>query len=394
MINPMEDGLVAPNEAKGRWAKAAWDIGVNVAGPASNDVDEKARFPIESCDALRDGGFLSALLPLSLGGGGASLFEIVGAIRALAFHCAASALVLAMHSTEIVNLTRHGNSDGLRALAAEISEGQLLVANANSEVGLGGDLSRSACGLDTSSEPWTLDKQALAVSYGENADIIMTCARRSLTANGTDKVYVALRSADISLHPRSDWDTLGLRGTCSRGYAIHASIDESLIFPVPYSTIVNDGGGQASQLLLSAVWVGIAEAAASRAHSYVRSLARKSVGTVPTQAVRLAKLVAEVEEVRSLLASHSYEYEDCVKKGNLQSPRLSMGLRNLKVTSSETAVRVSTGALVVCGINGYQRNSPYSLDRLVRDAHGGLVMVSNDRYLNDNAQLLLVRKNI
>jgi acyl-CoA dehydrogenase len=140
--------------------------------------------------------------------------------------------------------------------------------------------------------------------------------------------------------------------------------------------------------------VGLAEASAARAHSYVRAVARKSVGTVPTSAMRLAKLVADVEVVRGLLASYSRVYEECVANGDLQSARLTIGLRNLKITSSETAISVATDALSVCGINGYQRNSPYSLDRLIRDAHGGLVMVSNDRYLSDNAQLLLVRKNL
>ena len=57
-------------------------------------------------------------------------------------------------------------------------------------------------------------------------------------------------------------------------------------------------------------------------------------------------------------------------------------------------VRTSTAALGICGISGYKRDSEYSLDRIIRDAHGGLIMVSNDRYLSDNAQLLLARKQI
>jgi acyl-CoA dehydrogenase len=394
MTNDITDALNAPSEALGKWEAAAWQLGVNIAGPASGDVDEKARFPEESLAAFRAERFLSALLPVSVGGGGATLLEMVGAVRAVAAHCASSALVLAMHSIEIVNLNRHGTTDQLGDLSREIAANELLIANANSEAGLGGDVGRSICALDVTSTPWTLDKDALAISYGENADIIVATARRSAEASETDQAFVVVRAHDALMNPLSSWDTLGLRGTCSRGYALHATVHESLVFPVPFSVVANDGGGQARQLLLSAVWVGLAESAASRAHAYVRAAARKAIGTVPPGAYRLSEITADLHEIRALLVACTQRYEALDAIGDLQNAGLTIVLRNLKVTTSEAAVRIATSSLEVCGISGYQRNSPYSLDRLIRDSHGGLIMVSNDRYLRDNAQLLLARKSL
>ena len=54
----------------------------------------------------------------------------------------------------------------------------------------------------------------------------------------------------------------------------------------------------------------------------------------------------------------------------------------------------STAALGICGISGYKRDSEFSLDRIIRDAHGGLIMVSNERLLGENAQLLLARRHV
>ena len=394
MNEKMRDALNAPGEARGHWARAAWGIGVDVAGPAAADVDEKARLPYETLAALRDLRFMSAMLPTSMGGGGATMLDMVGAVRALGAHCASSALVLAMHCIEIVNLSRHGATEGLRGLSREVAARQLLIANANSEVGLGGDVGRSLCWLDTTVTPWTLDKQALAISYGEQADLIVVTARRSAEAHETDQFLVVVRAADVELTPISEWDTLGLRGTCSRGYALHARVEPDLIYPVPFSTLANDGGGQAGQLLRSAAWVGIAEAAAARAHEFVRSAARKNIGSMPPGTMRLAEITADVHEARSLLASCAARYEDLEECNELQSAALTIALGNLKVSTSETAVRVATAALGVCGMSGFQRTSPFSLDRLIRDAHGGLIMVSNHRYLSDNAQLLLARKNL
>jgi acyl-CoA dehydrogenase len=390
----LNDGLVAPADTAGAWEQAAWRLGVEVAGPVADDVDRKARFPQESSDALKAGGFFSALLSKDVGGGGASLVELVGAVRALAAHCASSALVLAMHSIEAFNLSRHGATPGLQALAREIATDNLLIANANSEVGIGGDVGRSNCALDTTSSPWTLDKQCLAISYGEFADVVVTTARRSADAGESDQVFIVAPKAAVRLEPTSEWDTLGLRGTCSRGFRLLADVDPDLVFPVPFAVVANDGGGQARQLLLSAVWVGLAEAAAARAHEFVRAAARKAIGTTPPGAMRVAEIALELQESRSLLASLASRFTWLDESSDLENAGYTMALRTLKISTSSLAVRASTGALGVCGIMGYKRDSPFSLDRIIRDAHGGLIMVGNDRLLGENAQLLLARRHV
>ena len=394
MAELFSDLVRAPGEAQGRWASDAWRIGVDVAAVYADDVDVNARFPHETIAALKESRVLAAMLPAELGGGDASLADMVAAVRALGAHCVSSALVLAMHCIEIVNLNRHGDSPGLRELSREVAQSELLIANANSEVGLGGDVGRSRCFVDTTATPWTLHKEALAISYGENADLLVATARNSPDAAETEQFLCVLRAADVRLKPISEWDTLGLRGTCSRGYELDAVVDPTIVFPVPFSVTANDGGGQSGQLLRSAAWVGIAESAASRAHAFVRAAARRDVGTTPPGALRVSEIAAELHQLRALLAMSMSRYEEFESTSELQHPGLITLLRNLKVASSQGAAHIATAALEVCGIAGLQRRSPFSLDRLIRDAHGGLVMVSNDRYLRDNSQLLLARKSL
>jgi acyl-CoA dehydrogenase len=394
MTIDMADALGAPDEFAGSWAKAAWQLGATVAAPAAAEVDTEARFPHETLEAFRAGGFLSSLIPVEYGGGGASILEMMNAVRAVANHCVSSSLILAMHCIEVVNLNRHGRSNALRDLSREIASNELLIANANSEVGLGGDVGRSVCAVDTTTTPWSIEKHALAISYGEYADLIMSTARRSRDAPETDQAFCVLRQEKVTLTPLSEWDTLGLRGTCSRGFLLHGEVDPELIFPVPFSTVANDGGGQARQLLLSATWVGLAEAAAGRAHAYLRAAARRNIGVVPPGALRLAEIAASVDSARATLAACAQRFDELDAVDDVQNAGLIIELRNLKVTTSNIAVRCATGALEICGITGYQRNSPFSIERLIRDAHGGLIMVSNDRLLHDNAQLLLARKTI
>jgi acyl-CoA dehydrogenase len=186
----------------------------------------------------------------------------------------------------------------------------------------------------------------------------------------------------------------GLRGTCSRSFRISAEIDPDLIYPIPFAELSGTGGAQNTLLLLSSVWVGLAESAAAKAHAYVRAAARRAIGTVPKTALRLAELSALLDQVRAVHRTACQRVDAASSAGTMDDAALHAALRNLKVSTSEGAVEVVKQALEICGIAGYIRDTPFSLDRNFRDACGGLVMVSNDRLLYAGAEMLSVRKNL
>ena len=387
-------GMASPAEAIGPVDSLAWQIGADVAAPLADEVDREARFPSETVAALKEHKLLSAMIPEHLGGGGASIAEVASAVRALSFHCTSSALVLAMHSIEISNLVRHGSTPAMKALLQEIASDQLLIANANSEVGIGGDVGRSHCAIEPTDDGLRLEKQCLAISYGEYADAIVATARARPDSEQTDQVQAFCRREDLTLEQTSSWDTLGLRATCSNGFTLRASVDPDLIYPVPFAVIAGTGGLHSFALLLSGAWVGLAEVAASKAHAFVRAAGRRKVGTLPPAAPHLAALAADLQQSRALLATTGKMFLELDGTPEMESPRFVASARNLKVATSELAVRISTAALGICGIAGYKADTPYSLGRHVRDAHGSVLMVSNERYLLANAEMLLARKHL
>ena len=298
-----------------------------------------------------------------------------------------------MHSVEVAILARHGTTESLRGLLREIASEQLLIANANSEVGTGGDVGRSVCAVTPNPDGGpTLTKEALAISYGAHADLIVATARRSPEGEATDQVLAVCR--DFELEALSDWDAIGLRGTCSRSFRLRARLDPELIYPAPFAALGSDGGLQAVLLFLSATWVGIAESAGSTAHAHVRAAARRTIGSVPRSALRLAELSAELDGLRARLQMAAERVQNAEGDAEFDSLSLLSTLRNLKVAASQGAVTVVGQALAICGIAGYRRDTPSSLDRQLRDVHGGLVMVSNDRYLHANAEALIARKQL
>jgi acyl-CoA dehydrogenase len=378
---------------QGDVAGRAWTIGSEVAAAHADEVDRDARFPFEAVDALRASGLLAAMVPRDLGGEGAAISAVACATRALASHCAATALVFAMHQIEICYLIGHGQTDALRNLLRQVSTDGVLIANANSEVGLGGELGRSVCAVERDGGRFRLEKDILAMSYGLQADAVIANARRAPDAAPDDQVLVACGPGSFELRQTSEWDTIGLRGTGSCGFVMVAEEDEGMILPEKWSTIANHTVG-ATTILLNSVWLGIAEAAASRAHGYIRAEARRKIGTTPATAPLLAELSVTLGEARGVMELCMARYEAAAGTEAIEDATLLLAMRNLKLSSTTLAVEVVTKALLVCGLSGYKRDSPYSMDRYLRDILGGPLMAHNSRFAADNARLLTALKQL
>jgi acyl-CoA dehydrogenase len=377
-----------------RLAEIAHRVAETVTGPAAYDVDLQARFPTESLAALKEEGVLSALVPVEQGGMGASLTDMSYMIRVLSRACAATGSFVGMHAEQVFVLLKYGTTEPLRRVVKELVDDQLLIANANSEAGIGGDVMRSNAALTPDGNGWLFDKQALAASYANNSDLILATARRAPDAADTDQVLTLLRTRNLTLEPTTGWDTLGLRGTCSSGMHITGRVTAEDIFPVPFPEIANGGGGQLRHVLMTSVWTGLAEAAMEEAHEAVRAAARKSIGTTPQSAVRLGEIMVTVQAARSMLAQALRDIEAAIVAGTIDDIGLVMSLRNVKLVTSTAAMSAATAALQICGINGFRRGPDHRLERVIRDACGALIMVSNDRYLQENAQMFPVRRSI
>jgi len=385
----------APRWCTTALGRRAWEVGETAAGPHAGDVDHQGRFPAEATEAMRRSGLLGAMVPVDLGGEGASLAEVSESIRAIAAHCASSALVLAMHQIEVAYLIHHGATEPLQELLRQVAAGSVLMANANSEVGLGGDVSRSFCALEHRDGRVHLEKDVLALSYAEYADAITVNARRDPEAAENDQVMLICGPGSFTVEATGEWDTLGLRGTCSSGYRLVADEDEDMVLTDRWSTVVNQTGLAATTVFLNSVWLGIAEEAAATAHASVRAEARRAIGSTPPSALRLAELVVILGQARAVLATTTARVMAVGGGTDMEDDLpLVLEMRDLKLSMTTLCADVVLRALGVCGLSGYKRGSTFSVERNVRDVLGGQLMANNNRFYVDNAQLLLMVKKV
>ncbi len=359
-----------------------------VAAKHANSVDADNRFPFEAFAALRDARLMAILAPRDLGGEAATISDIVSICHLLARHCASTGLIYAMHLIQTACIVRHGQNawhhDILRELAAE----QALLASATTEAATGGDLGRSECAVVLDGGRFTLEKHGAVISYGDHADLVLATARRSQDAPPSDQVLVVVPRRQFELTRTAGWDALGMRGTCSNTYEFRANGHPEQILSTPYGDIQNDTMTPFAHLTWSAVWLGIAVDALSRARLYLRAKPGATTGQA-----RLVEANTRLQQMKADLTTATALYQTHLASPNQAAGfSLLMVMNNLKIAVSTGVVQVIQQALTICGIAGYRNDSPYAVGRHLRDALSASLMVSNDRITAGMGKMMLVQR--
>ena len=373
-------------------------VATEVAAPLADVVDKEARFPHETVAALRDAGVLSAGVPREFGGADCTMVELAQLCSALAQACGSSAMVLAMHYSQLACIARHGlESDFFRGYLRDLVAHQYLLASMTSEVGTYGDTRSSICAVELGNGRFVLNKDATTGSYCQHADAILVTCRRNQEAASGDQVLVMVRREDCSLKQTTSWDTLGMRGTCSPGFRLESSGAQEQIVPGAFADSSAQTMVPYSHILWSSLWWGIAADAVGRAANFVRGQARQSPGTVPPTAARLAEVSLQLQGMKQAWVAAAQDFDALVPGAAAQEELMSIGwalrLNNLKIACSEAGPRIVHGALQIVGILGYKNDSPFSLGRHYRDLLSASLMISNDRIAAKSASMLLVFKD-
>ena len=366
-------------------------MGREIIAPNADAVDRDARFPEEAFAALRAEKLLSAYIPVDHGGMGINITELSKICEALGQYCASTAMVFAMHQIQVGCIVHHALGskffrDYVRAMVAN----QYLLASATTELGIGGDVRSSICAVKVDGEHFTLEKQAPVISYGESADAILVTCRKSEDASRSDQVQVLVRKEDCTLKRLSGWDTLGFRGTCSLGFALTSAGRAEQILPVPYAIIHSKTMHPFAHSVWGSLWLGIATDALHRARTAVRAEARKNPGVIPISATRLAEADIVLFSMRSSLQLTVADYHRLLVEDipeSFSNFGFAIKINNLKISCSQLVIDIVGRAMLICGIAGYKNDSKLSLGRHLRDAHGAMVMVNNDRILGQSATM-------
>jgi acyl-CoA dehydrogenase len=358
----------------------------------AEDVDRTARFPQKAIDMARAQRLLGVQIPKEFGGDGASIFDITDMCYALGRACSSTAMIFAMHQTKVACLVRHGAGSGYHeSLMRRVASGQMLLASSTTEGQNGGNIRFSSAAVEQAGSEISLVRNATVISYGAQADGIVTIARRANDAAGSDQVLLAITKDDYTLERSVEWETLGMRGTCSAGFELKFKGSSEQIFPESYDKVHAQTMTPVAHLCWSSAWAGIAAAAVERAQAFIRKAARGAGGHMPPGAMHfnaarmtLAKLRAIITANLDIYAAHEHD-ERALSSLDFQS-----SINLLKVEASELAVETVMSAMRACGLAGYRNDGDFSVGRLLRDVLSSPIMINNDRILSNIATTSLM----
>jgi acyl-CoA dehydrogenase len=362
------------------------------AAAEAEEVDLEARFPKAAIDAARAQKLLGMQIPVEFGGFGATIHDIAEVCYTLGRACASTAMIFAMHQTKVACLIRHSTgSHWHEALIRRVASEQLLLASSTTEGQNGGNIRSSTAALEQSCGEISLVRNAAVISYGAEADGIVTIARRAGDAAASDQVLLAMTKDNYTLERIQGWETLGMRGTCSAGFELKIKGPAEMVFPDPYEKVHAQTMTPVAHLCWSSAWAGIAAAAVERAQRFIRKAARGAGGQMPPGAAHftaakmsLAKLRAIITANLHLYAAHEFD-ERALASLDFQS-----SINLLKVEASELAVEAVISAMRACGLAGYRNDGQFSVGRHLRDVLSSPLMINNERILSNIANASLM----
>jgi acyl-CoA dehydrogenase len=355
-------------------------------------VDRDARFPQAAIDAARQHRLLGVQIPHQLGGDGATIFDITDMCYTLGRACSSTAMIFAMHQTKVACLVRHGaGSVWHETLMRRVASEQMLLASSTTEGQNGGNIRSSAAAVERAGTDISLVRNATVISYGAQADGIVTIARRANDAASSDQVLVAFTRENYTLERSLEWETLGMRGTCSAGFELKATGLAEQIFPEGYDKIHAQTMTPVAHLCWASAWAGIAAAAVDRAQLFIRKAARGSGGQMPPAAAHFTAARMNLAKLRAMITANldtymAHEHDERA----LSSLDFQSSINLLKVEASELAVTTVMSAMRACGLSGYRNDGDFSVGRHLRDVLSAPIMINNDRILTNIATATLM----
>jgi acyl-CoA dehydrogenase len=357
-----------------------------IAAQHAHAVDAEGRFPQEAIDALKRENLFGILVPAALGGEQASVADVVDVCYTLGRACSSTGMIYAMHQVKAACIVHHGmDSAWHRDFMTRMIADQLLLASSTTEGKGGGNVRSSEAPVEHADGRIVLVRDASVISYGAQADAVVTTARRTADSDASDQVLVVFEKKNYSLEKTGGWDTLGMRGTCSAGFSLKAVGSPDQIMPVPYGVIHAQTMVPTSHLMWAGNWAGIAAGAVDRARKFMRKAARAG-GDLPPGVPHFTQALANLRGLRALISAMLNRYEAIAHDPKaLAAVDFQTAISLLKVDASELAVETVMNAMRATGLSGYRNDTDVSVGRPLRDVLSSPIMINNDRILSSLA---------
>jgi len=331
--------------------------------PVRAQLDESEEFPWSIMQDMASSDLFRVFVPAEYEGLGAGSFELCLVTEELSRACAGIAISYAASALGSYTLIDFGSEALKKKFLPDIASGKRLAAFA---------LTESSAGSDASAIRTTAEKVEGGYLINGNKQFI--------TNGGEAEIYTIIALTDKARGARGASSFLVEKGTPGFSFGkkekkmgIRASATRELVFQnclIPEENIIGRPGMgfiMAMKLLdksrpgVGAQAVGIAQGALEAAFDYTRQRVQfgQPLNMQPVVQDMLADMAVRIEAARALVYA-------AAKNADGGSRDYTESSAMAKVFASDTAMRVTTDAVQLCGGSGYMKD--YPVEKMMRDA--------------------------
>ena len=365
------------SETDAEWIRRAETIAKDVVARHAADVDQNARFPKESIDALAKTGLLGLTVPTTHGGAGQGPRTFAAVLSKLAESCASTGMIYMMHVCGTAVIAGANGFARKDAVLKDIAGGKHLSTLAFSEKGsrshFWAPISQVKDGVVSAEKSW--------VTSAGHADSYIVSARSASAKEPTASTLYYVAKGAPGFTVAGPWTGLGLRGNASAPMTLKNT-------PVGATDQVSgDGDGFGVmintvlpwfQLGSTAVSVGIARAATAGVAQHLSSAKLEHMGqalsSLPNLRAALAKMQITADTQAAFLDHVAAKMEN-------PQPDTMLAVLESKAAANEAALEVTDLAMRACG--GTAFSGRLTVERNFRDARAGSVMAPTTEVLHD-----------
>jgi SfnB family sulfur acquisition oxidoreductase len=355
--------------------------------------DRAGRVPYPELAALDASGLLAITVPAAYGGPDLSPVVLAEVIRTIAAVDPAIAQIPQAHFLFVDVLAVHGSPEQQRRLFTDVLAGARL-GNGVAERG-----GKHAQDLKTRLRPaswnagasWNADTSSTA---GPPGSALRLDGRKYYCTGAISARWIGVTALDddgrlvlafVDRHAPGvtideDWDVMGQRATVSGTATFdHVQVEPGLVVPYADAFEVPQQFGARSQLVHTAIQVGIAGGALRDARAFVTTKARPffeatrsgwadAAASDPHTIHRFGRLATQVAAAEALLASAAATLAEVTRfpRNAEEAARGSIAVAEAKAFASDTAVEVASDLFALAGASAADER--YDLSRHWRNA--------------------------
>lgn len=341
----------------------AREIGEEFIKPNRARWDEEESFPVEALEALAKADMLGIYIPEEYGGMGGGALDLCIAVEEISRWCGGVAVSFAANALGAFPILLHGTEEHKKKYLPKLAKGEIYAAFGLTEPNAGSD----AGGVETT-----------AVRDGD--EFVINGTKQWITNAGEASVYSVITSTNRARGARGLTAFIVEKGTPGFDFGakekkmgIRTSVTRELHFQdarIPASNMLskeNRGFRVTMDTLdksrpgIGAQAVGIAQGALEEAIDFARQRVQFGVPITSFQAVQ--HMLADM--ATATMAARQLVYRAGMAVDNEESNSSALAAM-AKVFASDTAMKVATDAVQVCGGSGYMRD--YPVEKRMRDA--------------------------